>query len=87
MIVGAADVGVIRRIRRAIEADRGGSRPDVARELSIAITSLEDAEMRLTRALIRASRHAGDGDQAVDNVGDQLLDEADTEPDQQEVNK
>ena len=73
MLVGSADVGVIRRIRHAAEADRRGSRPDVGRELSIAITALEDAEMRMARALVRASRHQADAETAIEKVPEEIL--------------
>jgi hypothetical protein len=76
MIVGAADIGVLRRIRQAIERDRGGARPDVARELSIAVTAIEDAEMRLTRALVRQGRHKADAENAIEKIADQLVDPA-----------
>jgi hypothetical protein len=70
----------LRKIRREVEVARGGSRGDVARELSLAITHLEDAEMRLTRALVRQSRHKADAENAVDQLDDDLLAEEDTEP-------
>jgi hypothetical protein len=83
-------VNRVRKIRREVEQARRGSRADIARELSLAITALEDAEMRLTRALVRQSKHAADGDRAVDTLWEQLLADEDIpedEPDTQEVTK
>lgn len=80
----------VRRLRREVEQARQGSRADIARELSLAITSLEDAEMRLTRALVRQARHAADGDQAVDKLWEQLLaseDIPEDDPDQEVKDK
>ena len=68
----------LRKIRREVEVARNGSRGDVARELSLAITHLEDAEMRLTRALVRQSRHQADAAAAVDKLADDLVDENET---------
>lgn len=76
-------IGQIRAVRRNAEAVRGGLRSDVARELSLAITHLEDAEMRLTRALVRDTRHQADAAAAIDKLGDKLIAEDDlTAPDE-----
>ena len=78
-------IGQIREVRRNAEAVRGGLRSDVARELSLAITHLEDAEMRLTRALIRQSRHQADAAAAIEKIEDALLAEEDTAPEPDEA--
>lgn len=75
----------LRKIRREVEIARNGSRGDVARELSLAITHLEDAEMRLTRALVRQSRHQADAAAALDKLDDALLAEEDTPAETPEV--
>jgi len=67
-----------RHLRRVVQEMRDASRADVARELSIAITHLEDAEMRLVRADIRQKRQPADGHNAIEKLGDELLAEADT---------
>ena len=77
----------VRKIRREIEDARKGSRADIARELSLAITHLEDAEMRLTRALVRQSRHAADADVAINNLDEELLAEADSQIEEPEPEK
>ena len=48
-----------------LDEQRRGSRPDVARELSLAITHLEDASYRIALADIREKLHPGDAQQAV----------------------
>lgn len=67
-------VNQTRAIRRDVENERSAARSDVARELSIAITHLEDAEMRLARAVLRANRHPADAVNAVDKATTELLD-------------
>jgi hypothetical protein len=67
------DTRPIKQTRRAADELRRGSRPDVARELSIAITHLEDAEMRLARAAVRASRYPADGENAIDATEEAIV--------------
>jgi len=75
----------LRKIRREVVTARNGSRGDIARELSLAITHLEDAETRLIRALVRQSRHQADAAAAVDKLDDALLTEEDTTPELDEA--
>ena len=71
----ASTINALRRIRLEAEVDRKNSRADVARELSIAITSLEDAELRLRRARVRLQRNPHDAEQAVAAATDELIEE------------
>lgn len=73
----ASIVDRVRESRREVEGVRAIARPDVARELSIAITALEDAEMRLVRAEALATRrHPADaaGHADAQALGEKLLD-------------
>ena len=48
-----------------LDAKRRAARPDVARELSIAITHLEDAAHRIALARIREPLHLADAEAAI----------------------
>ena len=52
--------GAIRKLIAQLDERRRGSRSDVARELSLAITHLEDAAYRVQLADVREPRHPGD---------------------------
>lgn len=70
---GIAPLSVYRKIA---ESERDTSRGDVARELSIAITHLEDAELRIARANVLASRqHRADATQVLDRATESIADE------------
>ena len=62
--------------RKVLDAERAQARSDAARELSIAITHLEDAELRIARANVLASRqHRSDAAQALDKATDQIAEQ------------